>query len=174
LWGGPVYGCPVETLKIDEPRNARMEVEFPPDWRVLRDLRAFVGKLVDSVADSSDLAARVSMVVTELAENAVKYSGNEKSVVRLRVEPTSNGIRCESENEASAINIEQLERTLQLVNEGDPFEAYSRALTNATEETSSRIGLARIRHEGQMQVRCIITNSRVRIIAEMPRVAVAA
>lgn len=148
-----------------------MEVEFPPDWRLLRDLRAFVGKLVDSVADSSDLAARVSMVVTELAENAVKYSGNDKSIVRLRVEPTANGIRCESENEASAVNIAQLEKTLQMVNEGDPFDAYARALTGANEDSSSRIGLARIRHEGQMEVRCIITNTRVRIIAEMPLVA---
>ena len=58
-----------------------------------------------------------------------------------------------------------------MVNEGDAFDAYARALTNASEEKSSRIGLARIRHEGQMQLRCVITNLRVRIIAEIPRVA---
>jgi hypothetical protein len=159
----------VQIANSGGPKEARMEVEFPPDWRVLRDLRAFVNKLVVAVADSPELAAQVSMVVTELAENAVKYSDNSLSVVRLRVEPTSTGIRCESENEASAAHIDQLERTLQTVNQGDPFDAYARALTAATEhDTSSRIGLARIRHEGNMTLHCVVKDSRVRIIAEMP------
>ena len=145
-----------------------MEVEFPPDWRVLRDLRTFVGKLVTSVIESDDLAARVSMVVTELAENAVKYSVENASVVRLSVEPTANGIRCETENRASAKNIKELEQTLTAVNEGDPLEAYANALIAVNEsDTSSRIGLARIRHEGQMAVRCVVDQQKVRIIAEM-------
>lgn len=145
-----------------------MEVEFPPDWRVLRDLRTFVGKLVTSVIESEDLAARVSMVVTELAENAVKYSVANASIVRLSVEPTANGIRCETENRASASDIKQLEKTLSIVNEGDPMEAYANALIAISEnDSSSRIGLARIRHEGQMEVRCVVEKSMVRIIAEM-------
>jgi len=37
------------TVSVSD-KNARMEVEFPPDWRVLRDLRSFVKKLVVSVA----------------------------------------------------------------------------------------------------------------------------
>mgnify|MGYP001294259998 CR=1 FL=1 len=153
-------------------KAARMELEFPPDWRVLRDLRTFVNKLVVSVVDSDDLAARVSMVVTELAENAVKYSRDSHQVVRLRVEPTENGIRCETENTASAEHISSLEATMAEVNEGDPLDAYARALVAVSEnDTSSRIGLARIRHEGQMTLRSAVTGSRVRIIAEMPRAA---
>ena len=149
-----------------------MEVEFPPDWRVLRDLRTFVNKLVNSVVESDDLAARVSMVVTELAENAVKYSQENSTVVRLRVEPTESGIRCETENVATAEHISSLEKTLTLVNEGDPMDAYARALIAISEnDTTSRIGLARIRHEGQMALRCAISGSTVRIIAEMPRAA---
>ena len=149
-----------------------MEVEFPPDWRVLRDLRTFVSKLVNSVVESEELASRVSMVVTELAENAVKYSQENSSVVRLRVEPTESGIRCETENVASPENITSLERTLTLVNEGDPMDAYAKALIAVSEnDTSSRIGLARIRMEGQMALRCAISGTTVRMIAEMPRAA---
>jgi hypothetical protein len=149
-----------------------MEVEFPPDWRVLRDLRTFVNKLVISVIESDDLAARVSMVVTELAENAVKYSQESATVVRLRVEPTEHGIRCETENVASAEHITSLEKTMTLVNTGDAVDAYANALIAISEnDTSSRIGLARIRHEGQMALRCAISGSTVRIIAEMPRAA---
>jgi len=145
-----------------------MEVEFPPDWRVLRDLRSFVGKLVTSVVESDDLASRVSMVVTELAENAVKYSAAAATTVRLSVEPTANGIRCETENIATPSDIKQLEKTLKVVNTGDAMEAYANALTAiAEDDTSSRIGLARIRHEGQMEVRCVVAESTVRMIAEM-------
>jgi len=157
-------------------KNARMEVEFPPDWRVLRDLRAFVTKLVVTVADSEEVAQRVSMVVTELAENAVKYANSNSSIVRLRVEPTAEGIRCESENEATPTHIEELERTLEQVNEGDPFDAYARALTAAcddTNATSSRVGLARIRHEGKMKLSCQVADTRVRVIAVMPARAAA-
>ena len=99
-----------------------MQVEFPPDWRVLRDLRTFVGKLVTSVIESDDVAARVSMVVTELAENVVKYSVETASVVRLSVEPTATGIRCETENRASAKNIKQLEKTLSVATSLDQME----------------------------------------------------
>jgi hypothetical protein len=153
-------------------KAARMELEFPPDWRVLRDLRTFVNKLVVSVVESDELAARVSMVVTELAENAVKYSRDGAQMVRLRVEPTKDGIRCETENSASAEHITSLEETLTEVNQGDAIDAYARALVAVSEtDTSSRIGLARIRHEGQMELRCAVTGSRVRIIAEMPRAA---
>ncbi len=152
-------------------RNARMELEFPPDWRVLRDLRTFVNKLVVTVAESTELAHRVSMVVTELAENAVKYSDENSSIVRLRVEPTTTGIRCESENKASASHIDELKKTLASVNEGDAEDAYAQALTRSVESDSgSRVGLARIRHEGQMEIRCVVVDSYVRIIAEMPRV----
>lgn len=160
------------TVSVSD-KNARMEVEFPPDWRVLRDLRSFVKKLVVSVAESDDLAARVSMVVTELAENAVKYADESSTIVRLRVEPTSTGIRCESENKAKAEHIDQLKKTLANVSTGDAFSAYERALVSSAEQggTTSQIGLARIRLEGQMELRCVVVDQHVRIIAEMPRVA---
>lgn len=155
-----------------ETRKARMEVEFPPDWRVLHDLRLFVNKLVSTVADSDELAERVSMVVTELAENAVKYATSESALVRLRVQPTTTGIRCETENAASPRNIADLQKTLDAVNEGEAEEAYAKALIAACDEltsSSSKVGLARIRTEGRMKLSCEVYDSRVRMIAEMSR-----
>lgn len=155
-----------------EARNARMEVEFPPDWRVLRDLRLFVNKLVVAVADSDELAERVSMVVTELAENAVKYTTSQSALVRLRVQPTTSGIRCETENAAEPSHIADLQRTLDAVNEGDAEDAYARALIAACDEltsSSSKVGLARIRTEGKMKLSCQVVDSTVRMIAEMSR-----
>lgn len=154
-----------------ETRKARMEVEFPPDWRVLHDLRLFVNKLVSTVADSDELAERVSMVVTELAENAVKYSDANAAVVRLRVQPTDSGIRCETENFATPKDIDELQRILVKVNEGDADDAYARALMEACDEVSasSKVGLARIRTEGQMTLSCVVIDSKVRMIAEMVR-----
>lgn len=148
---------------------ASMEVQFPPDWRVLRDLRAFVDNLVLTVANSSSLAERVSMVVTELAENAVKYADSSSATVRLKVQPTPNGVRCETENDARADDIAELERLLKLVNQGDSLEVYVNALIAACEDEDglgSKVGLARIRHEGQMTLNFEVQKSRVRIIAE--------
>jgi hypothetical protein len=153
-------------------RNARMELEFPPDWRVLRELREFVNVLVNSVAENDDMAERVSMAVTELAENAVKYSNSNGTVVRLRVEPTEDGIRCETENLAAPHNIVELQRAVERVNDGDSLDVYIRALTEASEDettTESKVGLARIRHEGRMTLTLQVHDSRVCMIAEMSR-----
>jgi hypothetical protein len=152
--------------------GTKLEVEFPPDWDVVRSMRDFVGRLVTAMAGSEDVAARVSMVVSELAENAVKYSLAKGSKVRLSVEPSEDGIRCEAENEAPEEHIAVLVRTLRAVNEGDSLDAYARALVDAAsseDQCGSRVGLARIRHEGQMRLRCVVCDTRVRVIAEMRR-----
>jgi hypothetical protein len=162
----------MDAVDIVVNRNAKMELEFPPDWRVLRELRMFVTSLVFTVAESDSVAERVSMVVTELAENAVKYSSehSRSTVVRLRVEPTETGIRCEAENFAEPDAILELMRQIQRVNEGDSLDVYIKALSEAEEGTSSKVGLARIRHEGQMTISCQVSDSKVRMVAEMSRV----
>ena len=155
-------------VQSTQDKWAKMEVQFPPDWRVLRDLRTFVDNLVNSVAESNDLAQRVSMVVTELAENAVKYADSNSTTVRLTVEPTPFGVRCETENDAHPEHIEELARLMTQVNVGDSLDVYIQALTAACDDEGfgSKVGLARIRHEGQMTLTLEVSRSRVRIVAE--------
>lgn len=161
-------------VEATSEKFASMEVLFPPDWRVLRDLRAFVDNLVLTVANSTDLAERVSMVVTELAENAVKYADANAATVRLRVVPTREGVRCETENLAKDADIEELLGLMEQVNAGDSLDVYIQALTAACDDdrgTSSKVGLARIRHEGQMILTVEVLDSRVRVVAETLKAA---
>lgn len=146
---------------------AKMELEFTPDWRFLRQLRTFVSHMVTVRTQDPDLAARVGMAVTELAENAIKYATSSSAAIRVYVENNSL-VRVEAENDAAREQIEELIRILDQVNEGDSTEAYMRALLAAAEgdNAQSKVGLARVRFEGQMVLRIEVTAQRIRVIAE--------
>jgi hypothetical protein len=146
---------------------AKMELEFTPDWRFLRQLRTFVSHMVTVRTQDPDLAARVGMAVTELAENAIKYSVSQHAFLRIQVENNSV-VRVEAENEAAEDQIAELKRIMDQVNEGDSTEAYMRALLAAAESDAaqSKVGLARVRFEGQMVLRVELAPPKIRVIAE--------
>src|SRR5262245_18219514 len=146
--------------------TARLELELAPDWQHLRHLRLFVQQLVLVATSDADIAARVAMSLTELAENAVKYSLPPTATIRLRVAP-GEGIRLETENRASDDDLQKLEQVLADVSAGTPTEAYTRALRRAAQQAAeSRVGLARVRCEGGLELRREVDGSLVRVIAE--------
>jgi hypothetical protein len=151
------------------PPTARLELELAPDWRHLRHLRLFVQQLVTVAMSDEATAARVAMALTELAENAVKYSLPPTARVRLWVAPGER-IRLETENTASPENLRKLEQVMDEVSAGTPAEAYARALHRATlDSAESRVGLARVRCEGGLELRREVNGPLVRVIAEQPQ-----
>lgn len=157
----------MDTSGASPSKSSSMEFEFAPDWRYLRQLRVLVGQFVTVGTDDADLAARVSMAATELTENAVKYAASNSSVIRLRLGPAGQ-VRIESENEASAERIAELVRLMEQIQQGDPMDAYARALLAAAEgeDMASKVGLARIRCEGRLELSCEIKDRRVRVVAQ--------
>jgi hypothetical protein len=146
----------------------RFELVFAPARSQLRGLRLRVDSMVAAGVMDRELACRVSMAATELAENAVKYGVGTGAQVRIELDSARAIIRVESHNEATPENIAEVTRLVAQVNQGDAEQAYQDALLNAAlaDNMASKVGLARIRCEGRMDLRCEISNHSVRIIAE--------
>ena len=148
---------------------AQMEVQFTAARdRGVHHVRLLANSLVMIVVDDRLLASRVAMAASELAENSVKSNTATLSVLRVKIDPATSKIRIETENEATAADIELLRRHLAVVNDGTPAESYMRALAAVPTANASagHVGLARVRFEGQMTLRLEVDGRRVRMVAE--------
>lgn len=155
---------------MDLTTTASMELHFDPEERCLRHVRLSISSFVLVVNENRDLASRVAMTAAEMVENAVKYTSGKDLTFRLSVKlgAGQSRVRVETENEATPQRLGDLSRVLKEVQVGTGMEAYMRALAAVPEKSAheSKLGLARIRYEGQMDVRADVVGSRIRMIAE--------
>ncbi len=149
--------------------GAAMEIRFKPEYRCVNHARLLINSFVLLVFDDRTLAGRVAMTGAELIENSIKRSTSPIAVLRLKVDSAPRArVRLETENEATAENVRELQRVMDQVTQGTPMDAYTRALSVIPEKDASaaHLGLARIRYEGRMNLGCKVDGSSVRVIAE--------
>ena len=131
----------------------------------LPDLRRFIEKLHKRL--DSDLVARVSMVVHELYENALKFSsdGNASLVIDVvTTNPTHLTVR--TTNRASIQNREAVqERFARLKSAGSPMLHYLELMK--TSKSLGGLGLGRVAAEGEMTIDLIVDGDLVTICAEL-------
>lgn len=125
-------------------------------WDQIDELRQAVALCVQAVFGSQPFRDAISMVSTELLENAVKYG--RQGVVRLAIEERADGVNVMVTNpvDDSGPHAATLEKHIAWLDRfGDVRQAYMAALTRAYDEgADSGLGLARIMHEGRCSVRC--------------------
>lgn len=132
--------------------DCSIEMTFNRKWRHVSVLRAFVQNFltVNLPEDSPTNPERVSMALSELMENAVKYSSSE--TVSLSLAVSSSGppyLRALVENRADEASVLQVEEQYQRAMEGDPLETYVAMMRESVirGDQSSQLGLIRIRFE---------------------------
>ncbi len=136
-----------------------MIISLEPDWDKIEKARNLVAEYCDSHNLPKSVAEAVVMVVSELAENAIKYgyfSSGENSItieISLRDDNISIEVTHPVERE-SYDHLVELDKTIQWIRGfQDPFEAYTEKLRTvskkALDDHSSGLGLVRIAYEGQ-------------------------
>jgi hypothetical protein len=122
-------------------------------------------KLAGRLGDE-DAEARVAMAVHELLENAAKYSSDGRA--RLRIEHAGPFIHLTLQNNSAKEHIEQLLVWFAEMREQDPLNHYFALMRrNAKIGAISRLGLARVRAEGEMEVALAVDGQAVTITASM-------
>ncbi len=138
--------------------TAYFEMSFCPNVELVSVVRRFISSVYDRLFDDADAAARVALAAHELLENAVRYASD--NVTGLRIELASGGaqsvVTITTKNRASeedAVKTQGLIR--EIAGEPDPFRLYQAKMrATAGSKEGSGLGLARVRAEADMTLRC--------------------
>ncbi len=132
------------------------ELAFQPNAALIAVVRRFVTDFYDRVLQQGgDVASRLALATHELLENAVKYSKDGETTIRIDVEQsTPKVVRIALRNRAEPANIAAIREILDgVASAPDSFAYYQKLIAQkAKQKEGSGLGLARICAEGEMKV----------------------
>jgi hypothetical protein len=151
------------------PKSPLIFMRFRPVWTYVDGIREFCRFFCETTFGEADVAERASVVVQETLENAVKYSGGgDDSELELTIESRGSEIEFSVSSLPDPVHLGTLRDELSSIASQSPEEAYVAAFLRAASEpgAASRLGLARIRHEGKAELSLQEEkNGRIRITA---------
>ena len=144
-------------------------MRFRPAWTYIEGIREFGRSFCAATFGRDEVGERVQVVIQEALENAIKYSlrgTNSELTISIGPEPTSIEIAVTSCPDPA--HAEYLKNEIESIRNLDPEEAYLAAFRRAAEspEAASRLGLARMRLEGRVELSVADTaDGRISVIA---------
>ena len=131
--------------------------------------RIIEAKLGPVLEDDEDAIFRVAMTAPELLENAAKYASDGKARLELTVTPRDEGaiVRVVVTNNSTQEHIAELGACYAEMNAAKDAMAHYFSLMrlNAKAGALSRLGLARVRAEGEMEIEVDVVGERVKVVA---------
>ncbi len=130
-------------------------LRLPAGWMQVEAARVIGTFYCQAALDDPDLVQRLTVIIHECVENAVKYAtpGSTSDLVL--------GIRRERERIVVSVcshpdpsHLPSLRAELARIGSVDPRRAFAEAVARAAAEphAAARLGLARVRHEGQAEL----------------------
>ena len=151
-----------------EQRTAYFELNFKPNVQLVSVVRRFVGEFYQRFLFDPDGTSRVALATHELLENAVKYSKDGETTIRIEVEQTNpKTVRVILRNRADLANIAAIREIVDGIAKADDAFAFYQQLImkKAKTKEGSGLGLARICAEGEMKVTYEVTDGDMTIIS---------
>lgn len=137
-------------------RPAYVELNFRPNVSLVSVVRRFVSDFYSKALGDADGTSRVALATHELLENAVKYSKDGETTIRIQVSQNEQPKRVllQLTNRADAKNIAAIREILDgIAKAEDAFTYYSQLIAvKAKRKEPGGLGLARICAEGEMQL----------------------
>jgi hypothetical protein len=146
------------------------ELNFRPNFALVTVVRRFVTEFNKRFLSDTD-SSRVALATHELLENAVKFSRDGATTIRMEIVPTQSRarrLRIVLKNRAAPEHITAVQRILSGVTEARSAPVYYQRLLverSRVKDGSGGLGLARICAEGEMDVRCIVDGDALTIEA---------
>jgi hypothetical protein len=136
-----------------------IEFNIKPDWDEIEKIRNESADFLQSHKLSDDTVHSLSMIISELIENGIKYGNfkmlENKVVVMINIERNTVTIEVLNPVDESAFkHLSRLDKTIQWIRGyQDPFEAYIERIKEVSKkplnDIESGIGLVRIAYEGK-------------------------
>ena len=143
-----------------------VELRFGPRWTYISCVRKFLAGFFLIGLSDKEQAEQISTAASELLENAVKYSSEGNSYLRVEISRRRGEVDVLVENPAEPEQINVLRREFALVTAAEPEAVYLKRMEEAARAgNQSRLGLIRIRYEAGAQLRLEIKERAVGIHA---------
>jgi hypothetical protein len=135
-----------------------LTLTMKPDWDKIEGIRQSSGEFLKSNKLANNIVEAITMVVSELVENAIKYGsyhGDETVSISLSIDKKIIIIEVTNPIDESAIPyLRHLDETIQWIRGyQDPFESYIIKLRQISSkpfnDMESGLGLVRISFEGR-------------------------
>jgi hypothetical protein len=143
-------------------------VSFRPNVKLVSTVRRFTAELFERMLVEHDVSQKVALATHELLENAVTYSTDGETGVRVEV--TGEALVVKTWNRTTPDRLVALTGAIDELNEAPDADAYYQALMERTAHRTdgSGLGFARIRAEADMTVSYEIEVDQVCIEAKAP------
>lgn len=139
-----------------DPRGvASAFIRFRPTWSYIDGIRRFVEDFCHATDAGAPLAERARLVIQETLENAVKYSVVDASnELELTMNTDAADFEISVSSKPDPAHLDALRQQLDELYQRPPKDAYVAAFARAASSptASARLGLARIRYEGKMDL----------------------
>ena len=139
--------------------KSSIELIMNPKWDEIEHIRNKSSRFLMSQGISNDSVQALTMVISELVENSVKYGkfSSPKNTVTIHIQINDNNVTTEVINPVDDTvfqHLKKLDKTIQWIRGfQNPIEAYTERLRVVSKKPlndgDSGLGLARIAYEGK-------------------------
>lgn len=159
--------------------NAYVELNFRPNVQLVSVVRRFVSEFYQRTLSDPDGTSRVALATHELLENAVKYSKDGETTIRIEVEASGKPreVTLLLRNRTEEHHLASIREILDGITAApDAFVFYQNLIAAKAKrrEEGSGLGLARICAEGEMTLAYRVMEGDVVEISARTRVGEAA
>jgi hypothetical protein len=158
--------------KTPNRRPRFIRVEFAPSSGCLGSIVQIVTDFCRNVVDDQETQFAFQLAAYELIENLVKYSWGESVIVRIEVESTPRGaeIALVTENQAPPERLADVAARLAAAEAAeDPVAHFDQLVQESLASPGeSRLGLGRLRAEGDLRLSHRVDNETLWIEVRRP------
>lgn len=150
-------------------RTPYFELSFRPNVALVSVIRRFVLEFYQRFLGDADATSRVALATHELLENAVKFSTDGQTTIRIEVHQDRNPavVDIELRNRAEPENVAAMRDILDgVASAPDALAFYQQLLVKRAKVSgkSGGLGLARICAEGEMHLSHRVVDGDVTVI----------